>query len=127
MAMVGHVGGRGRSSNRQGEIFPRLGAFVVAGILVGVLTSVVVAGLLGHGTKSVVSQGTLGAGLGGILGLFAGLSRAVWRSDQPLPVQELAPVRPEDPERQLWDPWLDSGRDIEWMSPETEIEPRRCR
>jgi uncharacterized protein YjbI with pentapeptide repeats/energy-coupling factor transporter ATP-binding protein EcfA2 len=127
MAMVGHVGGRGRSGgwsgHRQGEIFPGLGACVVAGIMVGGLSAVILAGLLGPGDRSLLSQGTLGASLGGILGLFAGLGRAVWRPGPPLPAQEPAPARQEDPARQLWDPWLDSGRDIEWIGPEPEIVP----
>ncbi len=31
------------------------------------------------------------------------------------------PIAGEDPGPQLWDPWLDSGRDIEWVGPEPDL------
>jgi hypothetical protein len=87
---------------------------------------VVIAELMERGSGSLVAR-LLGAGLGGILGLFVGLGRAVWRPGQPLPDREpvpaSAPTREAGPvSPQLWDPWLDGGRDAAWAAPEVEVE-----
>jgi uncharacterized protein YjbI with pentapeptide repeats len=120
MAMVG----RESAGESPHEVFPELWAFVVGGLVLGQFAAWYGASLMGLGGNSLLVLGT-GAGLGAILGLFAGLSRGVWRPGRPLPAREPEPV-PEpapaaDPSPQLWDPWLDSGRDIEWRSPEPEL------
>src|SRR4051812_25213253 len=115
--------GRGRFGedygHGRGEIFPELWAFVVAGTIVGAVAAGLVVELVEPGHGSLPAR-ALGAGLGAILGLFAGLGRGVWRLGQPLPVRQSQPEPPRaaDPSPQLWDPWLDTGRDLEWVSSE---------
>ena len=115
------------------EVFPALGAFIGGGIVAGVIVSVIIAEVTGFGDGRRFVHGALSAGLGAILGLFVGLSRSVWHSGATMRVFEPASV----PHR-LWDPWLDSGRDIQERRPESaeavadrevplaEVDAARC-
>ena len=95
------------------DVFPALGAYIGGGMIAGVIVSVIIANVTGFGDGRQFVHGALSAGLGAILGLFVGLSRSVWHSGVPLRVLEPASV----PHR-LWDPWLDSGRDVQESRPE---------
>src|SRR5277367_729433 len=90
------------------EVFPALGVFVVAGMVAAVIVSVIIAEVMGFGDGRWYVYGAQSAGLGAILSLFVGLSRGVRHSGGILRVLESAPAS-----NQLWDPWLDSGRDGE--------------
>jgi uncharacterized protein YjbI with pentapeptide repeats len=117
--------GRGRAGGGQGEIFPALGEFVGIGMAAGAMATFLIAELAGWGGGASV-RFALGTALGAILGLFAGLGGAVWRRGQPLPAPAPEPGAAHaarGPAPQLWDPWLDSGRDAEWVVPEVEPEP----
>jgi uncharacterized protein YjbI with pentapeptide repeats/energy-coupling factor transporter ATP-binding protein EcfA2 len=128
MAMVGRGVRRGQagdgddSDRSHQDVFPALGAFVSAGVVLGVVAAGIIDGLMGRGGGDLVVR-IWGAGLGAILGLFVSLNQGVWRPGRPLPVRE--PEREPEPERraelspQLWDPWVDSGRDVEWV----DLEP----
>ena len=122
MAMVGRAGDRGRSGivygRVHGDIFPALGAFVAAGISLALSSTAVFADLTGRSIEGYFLPGTLGA----IVGLFAGLGWAVRQPVQPLRMREPATGLVPDRSPQLWDPWLDSGREIEWVAPEAVSE-----
>ena len=128
MAMVGRVGGRGRTSkghrDDRGDVFPALGAFIIAGLVLGGVAGILIAGLVGR-DGNALAMGTFGAAVGTIMGLFVGLSLGVWRVGLPTPAPgpEREPVHQPDPSPQLWDPWLDSGRDAEWVASEGQPEP----
>jgi uncharacterized protein YjbI with pentapeptide repeats/energy-coupling factor transporter ATP-binding protein EcfA2 len=123
-------GGRDASARARGrgEVFPGLEAFIGVGVLMGVLSAVVVAGLRGHPDGHLLTLVGQGVGLGGILGLFVGLGRGVWRpgpafrarGPEPAPALE-QPVEPA-PSPELWDPWLDHGRDFDPSGPEVVSE-----
>ena len=127
MAMVGRVNGRGRSGeglrDDRGDVFPALGAFIIAGVVLGGMAGIIAAGLLGGGNS--LAMGTSGAVVGMIMGSFVGMSLGVWRVGHPTPAlrPEREPVPQPAPSPQLWDPWLDSGRDAEWVASEGESEP----
>ncbi len=133
MAVVTGDGEHGRDAgfraHGRGEIFPELGAFIGAGVLVGAMSSMVVAALLGGfvGGNVLIPAG-LGSGLGAILGLFVGLGRGVWRPGSPIRQPEPEPISTPEPapSPQLWDPWLDSGRDIGPAEPEPAAEEPVC-
>jgi len=114
MAMVG----RGVGRELAGDVFPALGVFIGGGAAVGVVAAMIVAALMGRAGESLLPSGAFGGTAGAFLGLIAGLSRGGWRPDQPLQTREPEPAR--EPSPQLWDPWLDNGRDPEWVSPEPE-------
>jgi uncharacterized protein YjbI with pentapeptide repeats len=123
-------GGRGRDANlrprARGEVFPALGVFIGAGLLAGAMATVGAAGLLGRLDARWPAPAGLGAGLGAILGLFVGLGRGVWRPGMPIRLREPGPPAAPGPAAppQLWDPWVDSGRDVEPAAPEaTADEP----
>jgi len=120
MATVGHDAGHSRTgdSHNYGDVFPALGAFVGAGLVLGAATVLILAAFGVNDGRSLHKQCPLGAAVGAILGLFVGLSRSVWRSGSPLPVRE--PARQPPP--QLWDPWLDSGREEVWTAPHVAVE-----
>ena len=106
MAMVGRGNGRDLGGDRQGDIFPALGAMIVGGALSAGWASAAVmisTGLVPSSGRQL-TYAAAAAGVGAILGLFLGLSRGVWRLGQPLRTPD--PLAP-----QLWDPWLDSGRE----------------
>ncbi len=106
MAMVGRGNGRDLGGDRQGDIFPALGAMIVGGALIAGWASaaVMISTGLVPSSGSQLTYAAAAAGVGAILGLFLGLSRGVWRLGQPLRTPD--PLAP-----QLWDPWLDSGRE----------------
>ena len=95
--------------------------------------SVVIAEVTGFGDGYWPVHAVLSAGLGTILGLFIGLSRSAWYSGGTLWAFESTAVA-----HRLWDPWLDSGRDIQDGTPRspaaasvreipsTEIDTTRC-
>jgi hypothetical protein len=108
--MVRRGDGRELGGNGIGDVFPALGAFVSAGMILGLAASSIALILGGAKGRSPLAQEALGAALGAILGLFMGLSRGVWHHGQPL-----AGCDPESSPMLLWDPWLDSDRDLEEM------------
>jgi uncharacterized protein YjbI with pentapeptide repeats/energy-coupling factor transporter ATP-binding protein EcfA2 len=116
----------GRESTGEGsrDVFPVLGLFLVAGVVLGVVAGTLIGGLVGF-DGNLLAYGTFGAALGTIMGLFVGLSLGVWRVGlpTPTPAREPTPSRGQDPGPELWDPWLDSGRDLAWSEPEPELEP----
>jgi uncharacterized protein YjbI with pentapeptide repeats len=120
MSTVGRkwlVGGRDRS---QGDVFPALGAFVTAGIVLGAAVAVVGSELVAASQRTALVSAAYGASLGAILGLFAGLGRGVWRPGRPSqePGRTAAPASPR-----LWDPWVDAGRDTPWTASEGSPDP----
>ncbi len=120
MAMAGHGMEHGRTDGRHvhGDVFPALGMFVGVGATLG-LAAVLTLAAAGVGDRqNLWKESVLGAAVGGILGLFVGLSCAVWRPGAILPTQP----RRSEPPVQLWDPWLDSGREGEWTEPEAAAE-----
>ncbi len=120
MAMVGHGAGRGQASGSHtyGDVFPGLVAFVGAGMILAALAALASAALSASGLQGLRIQVYLIGALGAILGLFIGLGRGVWLAGAPLPARGPAP----NPSPQLWDPWLDNGREEEWTAPETQVE-----
>ena len=90
------------------DVFPALGAFIGGGLIAGVIASLIIGEVTGFDDGRRIVLGALSAGLGAILGLFIGLSRGVWHAGGSLRVLESAAA----PHR-LWDPWLDSGRDLQ--------------
>ncbi len=120
MAMVGRNVDRGRGGNIpiHGDVFPGLVAFVGAGMVLAAAAALVLAALGVGGAQSLRIQVYLIGAVGAILGLFVGLGRGVWRPGAALPARE--PTR--EPPPQLWDPWLDSGREEEWTVPNAEAE-----
>ncbi len=120
MAMVGWRVGRGTGGNIpiHGDVFPGLVAFAGAGMVLAAATALVLAALGVGDAQSLRIQVYLIGAVGAILGLFVGLGRGVWRPGVPLPARE--PTR--EPRPQLWDPWLDSGREEEWTEPEVVVE-----
>jgi uncharacterized protein YjbI with pentapeptide repeats/energy-coupling factor transporter ATP-binding protein EcfA2 len=96
------------------DVFPALGVFIGGGIVVGGLASVTISDATVFGAGSRFIPGALGAALGAILGLFVGLSRGVWHPGGTFRVLE----PPSVPDR-LWDPWLDSGHEIQERRPES--------
>jgi uncharacterized protein YjbI with pentapeptide repeats len=118
-----HGRGAGFRAQSRGDIFPALGIFIGTGVLAGLSVSVLTTalrppvGLLGE-------NWLIPAGLGAILGLFLGLGQVVWRPGSSIRLREPAsPSTPEPaPSQQLWDPWLDSGRDSELPAPEPVAE-----
>jgi len=120
MAMAGRGNGRELGGNRQGDILPGLGTRVFLGALAGATTSSIFTGLVPSG-EILHSQVILGAALGAILGLFTGMSRGACRLGQPLRESVPQPRRgPGPPPPELWDPWLDSGRDSQGMGSGSE-------
>src|SRR6185437_16172318 len=119
MAMVGHVDGREKAGegprDDRGDVFPALGAFILAGMVLGGEVGIFIACLEG-GDGNPLAMGTIVAAVGTILGLFVGLSLGAWRPGLPTPSREpkREPANRVDTAPQLWDPWLDSGRDAEW-------------
>jgi len=111
---------RGVGRESAGNVFPALGAFVGGGVAVGVAAGLIIGGVIEHTGPSLLLQGVCGGTAGAILGLFTGLSRAVWRPGQALWTQAPEPASGVEPSPQLWDPWLDNGRDLAWVSPEPE-------
>ncbi len=115
------------------EVFPALGAFIGGGMVAGVIVSMIIAEVTGFGDGRWFVHCALSAGLGAILGLFVGLSRGVGHSGGTWRVLASVPVP-----HQLWDPWLDSGRDVQERRPElaeaaadreepsTQIDVARC-
>jgi uncharacterized protein YjbI with pentapeptide repeats/energy-coupling factor transporter ATP-binding protein EcfA2 len=114
----------GRESAGEGprDVFPGLGTFIGAGMVAGAAAAVLVAELVEQSHGSLLAR-ALGVGLGAILGLFVGLGRSVWRRglSTPAPDPEREPAREADPSPELWDPWLDTGRDIEWRTLEPAL------
>jgi uncharacterized protein YjbI with pentapeptide repeats/energy-coupling factor transporter ATP-binding protein EcfA2 len=128
MAMVGRIGDRGGTveggRDDRGDIFPALVRCLIAGTVLGGLAGRLIAGLLGR-ADGALAMGSFGASVGTIMGLFVGLSLGIWRiglpTAGPRPELESAPRRDAAP--QLWDPWLDSGRDPDWMANQGQPEP----
>ena len=116
MATARQGTGREPLGGHHDQVFPTLEAFVAAGALVGVTIAAVTGELIGRNGNPLV-QGALLAGLGAILGLFLGLSRAVWRSARNSHATESTSTSVPD---RLWDPWVDSGREVERRQPEPE-------
>jgi uncharacterized protein YjbI with pentapeptide repeats/energy-coupling factor transporter ATP-binding protein EcfA2 len=98
------------------EVFPAMGTFIGGGLVTGGLAAVLIANATVFSDGSRFNAGALGAGLGAILGLFVGLSRSVWHSGGTFHVLERASV----PDK-LWDPWLDSGHDVQERRPESAV------
>jgi energy-coupling factor transporter ATP-binding protein EcfA2 len=97
--------------DHRADVFPRLGAWVSCGAVAGVIVA-----LAGHGLTSLpVQVASTSAVLGAFLGTFIGLGRGVWHigHTSSSPGSASAP----DP---LWDPWLDSGRDVEDVQPASD-------
>ena len=118
MAMVGRGDGRELGGDRQGDVLPALGTIVLAGAILGMLAAMGLTELVPSG-RSRFAQVIFGTALGAILGLFAGMSRVVWRLGPPLGTSVPEPRRePEPASPELWDPWLDSGRDSQWIESE---------
>jgi uncharacterized protein YjbI with pentapeptide repeats len=101
------------------EVFPGLGFALAAGLILGAAIGVGLAWLHeshGHGVAGYTAAGALA---GAILGMFLGLSRAVWRPGAP--VAALDPAATETgPETRLWDAWLDTGNDLVWVEPASQ-------
>ena len=56
-----------------------------------------------------------------------GARAGVWRPGPPVPVREPEPASPEPaPSPQLWDPWLDDGRDLGLVEPEVIAGEPAC-
>jgi uncharacterized protein YjbI with pentapeptide repeats/energy-coupling factor transporter ATP-binding protein EcfA2 len=110
------------------EVFPGLEACLWVGVLVGLSLSLLIAGVLGISDWELLSLVGTGVGLGAIVGLFAGLGRGVWRPGPPVRVPEPAagatpePATATAPAPELWDPWLDHGRDLDAALPEVVVE-----
>src|SRR5438094_60453 len=86
------------------DVFPELGVFIFAGMVLGGVAAGFVSHWTGLGGASVLVPGT-GAGLGAILGLFVGLGRGLWRPGQPWPAREPERLHEAVPAcAQLWDP-----------------------
>ena len=77
-----------------------------------------IAGLLKDANHGLLVDGVLGGLAGTILGLFIGLSQVVSRSRQFLGLRGLEPVIGAERSARVCDPWLDDGRDPEWVCPE---------
>lgn len=109
-------GGRdaGARAGGRGEVFPGLGVFIGVGVLMGVIPALVIAGRPGGSAGDLLAIVGQGASLGGILGLFVGLGRGVWRPGPAgrVPGPARAPRGAGAPAPELWDPWLDHGRDL---------------
>jgi len=120
MATVGHGMGRGEAGGGRvrRDVFPALGRLVGIGVVVGSAAVLAAAQMGVRDWQSLHNQITLGAAVGAILGLFIGLGRAVWRPGAVVPTQPPVNELP----LQLWDPWLDSGREEEWTEPEERAE-----
>ncbi len=124
MATVGRVGdGEGPRDDR-GDVFPALVPYLIAGAMLGGVAGRLIAGLLGR-TGDAPAMATFGASVGTIMGLFVGLGQGVWRPGLPTaaPAPRLEPVHRSPDSPQLWDPWLDSGRDAEWSAAPDRPEP----
>ena len=115
MAMVGRSVRREPAGDGHTDVFPALGVYVCAGLISGIAVASIVTMLGDSSGRNPLAQKALGAAIGAILGLFVGLSRAVWWPGQPLPARASGPAPP-----QLWDPWLDSGRDVDLAGSGTE-------
>jgi uncharacterized protein YjbI with pentapeptide repeats/energy-coupling factor transporter ATP-binding protein EcfA2 len=100
------------SRDPHGDIFPVLGLFIGCGAFVGAIIAI-----LGQSADNLLIQVALSTGLGAILGLFVGLSRAVWRSREIL----ILPGS-ESLSDCLWDPWLDNGHDVADVRPASKEE-----
>jgi hypothetical protein len=108
MAMVGRGDGRELGGDRQGDILPALRAMVFVGAIAGAAMAMNFTKLVPSG-KSLLTQMIFGAALGAILGLFAGMSRGVWRLGQPSRTRVPEPRRgPEPSPPELWD-WADEN------------------
>jgi uncharacterized protein YjbI with pentapeptide repeats/energy-coupling factor transporter ATP-binding protein EcfA2 len=120
MATAGHHAERSQIDGRlrYRDVFPALGAFVSAGLVLGVTAALALAALGRSHGRSVLILWPLGAAIGAILGLFVGLGRGVWRAG--IPISAYSPAHPPGP--QLWDSWLDSGREEQWRETEVVIE-----
>ena len=105
-------------SDHLGDIFPALGVWIGGGMIVGVATSTIIAKVMGHGNFDLLISTVFNACLGGVLGLFLGLSRGIYHLSEPLNSPEPASLR-----NRLWDPWLDSGRDVGEVRSELEGGP----
>ncbi|MFI5454317.1 MAG: pentapeptide repeat-containing protein [Isosphaerales bacterium] len=121
--------GRGVGRELAGDVFPALGVFIGGGAAVGAAVGIIVTALMARAGENLLLQLAFCGAAGAFLGLIAGLSRGVWPPAQPLQTPDPEPAREPEPSPQLWDPWLDNGRDPEWVSPEpaaVDDEPPRC-
>jgi uncharacterized protein YjbI with pentapeptide repeats len=106
------------------DVFPGLGLALASGLLLGAALGAGLALFNDLNSQSIAGYSAGGALVGLILGMFLGLSRAVWRPGVPVPVAEarpaLAPAPEVEAQARLWDSWLDTGHDLNWMAPTVE-------
>ena len=117
MATVSQGTRRGHTPSHRGDVFPALGFWVGGSTIAGAILSLSFAHLTSASSNNLLLLTTLGASLGAVIGIFTGLGRGIWHPGPSLP----APAG--SPPVSLWDPWLDSGRDIAPIPPESADLP----
>ncbi len=120
MATVRHSFGQHAAVDARRDVFPGLGSFIVGGgvAAAAVSASIILGKTAAHGGPII--QVALCAALGTIAGLFLGLGRGVWRGAQPERSTE-----PNAPPDILWDPWIDTGDDIDAGGPPSSLHDSR--
>jgi uncharacterized protein YjbI with pentapeptide repeats len=92
------------------DVLPSLSAWILGGLLLGCVLGLGIAARDGRDGREALAGGLMCSVVGGILGLFAGMGRAhggaaVAMAATAAPPPATAP--------QLWDQWLDDGREAE--------------
>ena len=106
-------------------MFPGLGFSLTAGLILGAAMGFGLAWLHDSHGRGVAGYSGGCALAGAILGMFLGLSRAVWRPGVPTAMLDLD-LEPEPAaatETRLWDSWLDTGHDLVWVEPAGQLPP----
>jgi hypothetical protein len=116
MAAVSQGTRRGHAGRHRGDVFPALGFWVGGGTIAGAMLSLSFVRVTSASSNNLLLLTALGASLGAVIGVFTGLGKGIWQPGPSLPPLASPPVS-------LWDPWLDSGRDIAPIPPESADLP----